>query len=168
MTPAPARGPQADIDDSISAAWANVLAELLDKNDLTPETAAQANGGPVPATARTMRRWLNGEGGVSGEAIRDVCRALRYPALRGMTRARWLGEDEVSVLPPEPKARPHRLAEWVNDILTAASVPDALRELVEGVVADLKKFAERHYLGTAPVEPPGLKRRPGDIPGARR
>jgi hypothetical protein len=177
MTPASIRrtptgidAPSDPGDDAVRAAWATLLGKLLtaagyttDSGDPNPEQASHVKGGPLRAAPRTIRRWLNAEVDVPGDAIRDVCRSLDYPALRGLAESGWLSTDEVSVLPPAPKAnRLHRLASWVHDMLTAPAVPAYWRELVETTVGGMKRATERS-LPPAPVEPPGLSRTAGDV-----
>jgi hypothetical protein len=131
----------------MSAEWAELLRELLIKGgyvnrlgDPSPETATFATGGPVPGTARTIRRWLAG-GSATGESIRDTCRALGYPTLRGLVRAGWLTAEEVSLLPPEP-APLGRHALWIDAIARGADVPPYARGFVLSMVDAMRAYVE--------------------------
>jgi hypothetical protein len=111
--------------------WASLLGGLLRAADLTPETAAQP-AGPVPATWRTIRKWLNQESGVGAGKVRDVCRALGYPPVRALVEVGWLQHSEVGVtgLAAPPSASADPLVRKINASLSAQAIPVSVRSVL--------------------------------------
>lgn len=171
MTPAIDRRPPTETPaDDVRAAWASLLAKLLTAHGYTtpagrpsPERASIDNDGPVPASVRTIRNWLNAAGGVTGEAIRDTLIALGRNPVSGAIEVGWYPRDVVSVLPPDPprQALTHKHARWVQRIMTSDAVPQKVRDLVDSVITRIRDLVEEVYLPPAPIEPSKAQRDAG-------
>lgn len=117
--------------------WAKLLEALLRAANLTPEAAAQP-AGPVPATWRTIRKWLSGESGVSARKVRDVTRSLGYPPVRALVEVGWLQHTEVGVtgLAAPPSASSDGLVRKIAAALADQRIPtpvrSVLRRLLQG------------------------------------
>lgn len=76
--------------------WSELLERLLREGKLTPETAARPVG-PVPAAARTIRKWISGESGVGATKVRDVARSLGYSPSRALIEVGFLDTTEFGI-----------------------------------------------------------------------
>lgn len=110
--------------------WAALLARLLLEANLTPEQAAHPVG-PVPAAARTIRKWLGRENGVGPTKVRDVVRAFGYSPARALIEVDWLATDELGITglsARQPAADP--LARQIGASLTAKAIPEETRNIL--------------------------------------
>lgn len=139
--------------------WATLLESLLRAADLTPETAAQP-AGPVPATWRTIRKWLSGEQGVGARKIRDVTRALGYPPVRALVEVGWLQPNEVGVtgLAAPPSASADTLVRKIAAALADQRIPTTVRSV-------LRRLLQGAYDGWLDMN---QAKAPGDIVERRR
>lgn len=112
--------------------WAELLREMLTAHGLSSEGAAKANGGPVPASAVTIRRWLAAHQGVTADMVCETCRALGYPPARALVMVGVLAPDELGItgllpLPLDPARRLDPLAARINAMLANSDRPQVRR-----------------------------------------
>lgn len=116
-----------DSDEIDRGAWAKLLAELLHSAGLTPEQAAQPHG-PVDANWRTIRKWLSRDQGISARRVRDVARALGYPATHALVQVGFLTPEEAGLAgPAKVGPMPDPLLRRVSAALTDQYIPDEVR-----------------------------------------
>lgn len=110
--------------------WAALLARLLLESNMTPEQAAHPVG-PVPAAARTIRKWVGKENGVGPTKVRDVVRSFGYSPARALIEVGWLASDELGITglaTRQPAADP--LARQIGASLAAKGIPEETRNIL--------------------------------------
>jgi len=113
--------------------WQELLSRLLREAGLSPERAASSAGGPVPANARTIRKWMSRETGVGAARVRDVARSLGYSPTRALLEVGFFTADEFGVTglaaPPTTSNDP-LIRRLIQSLSQEAGTPEPARNIL--------------------------------------
>lgn len=163
----PYRAAMTEISTVDTDKWRAFVREQLEERGLDARTAAQKEGGPLPADPVTIRRWLNPhpdkQQTPTVDTVLKVAAAFGYPAIRALIRVGIIPAAEAGVvgLAPTPP-RMHRLARRVNDLLENARIPEVHRTYLARLVeAAVDFWSSQMRLPAPPVEPSARERAAG-------